>query len=495
MAENTLTTKNGALWIQLQAGKASEYFACGDLDAISEPAGDVGLIMCRDANGKYKTVGRTQAAPGAVTTSLSALVYPDADILDHIKNCPVNIFALQRDCGVANVFANYLRGEILSNALVTTRSMENILRNTEDEVKTLRKLDFSADNPVIRVRKVDANRQSIAETTSLNDIAFCNDEQCAGACGSAKDLGESGVTVGNAPAGSPTSKADVWWTEDSGALWQNTLGGAGHPFLVAEDVLSVVCFQVDRLVTRWLVARESTAAAAAVAYSDDGGDTWTSVTVGAILTEGAAWNGALFALDLQHIWFATSEGNVYFSADGGLTWELQDSATASAGKPLNCIKFADFQNGYAVGDDDTIIHTTDGGDTWSAITSPTDATDDLLSLHVFSQYRLIFGDDTGDIWQSWDEGVNWEAKAYSGQAATDQINDMMFVNDLTGFMVQNTNAPVGYVHRSKDGGHTWERLDTPTNAGLNAIWVCDQNLAYAVGSAQGGTSVVLKISG
>jgi len=36
---------------------------------------------------------------------------------------------------------------------------------------------------------------------------------------------------------------------------------------------------------------------------------------------------------------------------------------------------------------------------------------------------------------------------------------------------------------------------TPTNAGLNAIWPCGCNLAFAAGEASGGTAVILKISG
>ncbi len=494
MAE-PIKSSQGALWIQTTPGKAAEYVGCLDLDPIAEPAGDVGLLICRDVNGKYKTAGRTQGVPGPVTTSLSAWLYPDANILDRIRNCPVNLFALSRDCGLANVFSNYVRGTIVGNALVSNRSLENIVMREADDPALL-KLDFSGDNPTSKLRQVKVTQQAIAEAQALNDISFCNAEECAGACGPQQDLGEDGVTISNANVGSPTNRADVWWTTDKGAAWQHTLGGAADPFPAAQDLLSVVCFQIDRNTTRWLIAREPVVAnPAKIAYSDNGGASWTVVTVGSTNNEGAAWNGALFSLDSQHIWFCTSVGNVYFSADGGLTWTDQDALLASGSNSLNCIKFCDSENGYAVGDNDTIIHSVDGGDTWSDVASPTVA-DDLLSLHVFTRFRFTFGDDAGEIYQSWDEGGNFEAKAYTGQAATDNINDMMFVNDLVGYMVQNTSAPVGHVHRSKDGGHSWERLDNPgVNAGLNAIWACDENLAYAVGSPSGGTAVVYKVSG
>lgn len=485
-----LKSSQGALWVQTTPGKAPEYLGCVDLDAIAEPNGDQTLIQCRDAGGDYQTVGSTNGVPGAVTTSVTALVFPEASVLDRIKKCLVGLFAMTRDCGRADVFTNYVRGVVLHHARVTTRTLENVVKRLDDTEMTL-KLDISAWNPAYWIRKVTAARQDIAETTALLDVTFCNDEQCAGACGVAQDLGEVGFIGGAAPAGSPAAFADIWETDDSGALWM--VGGA-HPFGAGLDIKSVVCYPVDRTTVRWLAARETDpAAAAAVAYSDDSGVNWTAVTVGATLGEAAAWNGALFALDQAHIWFATTLGNVYFSSDGGLTWTLQDSSTASSGNDLNAVKFSDTDNGYAVGDNGTVIHTTDGGATWVAIS--TGEADDYYALHVFNRYRVEIGGASDALLQTWDEGVNWEDKAFTGKIGTGVVNDLMFVNDYVGYMVQDTVAPVGYIHRSLDGGHSWERLSTPTNSGLNAVWVCGENLAYVVGKPNGGTAVVIKVSG
>ena len=62
-------------------------------------------------------------------------------------------------------------------------------------------------------------------------------------------------------------------------------------------------------------------------------------------------------------------------------------------------------------------------------------------------------------------------------------------------MLSDTTAPLGRAYRTINGGNDWRQVTVPTNAGLNALAVIDENLAYAVGNAQGGTGVMIKISG
>ncbi len=156
-----LKASQGSLFIQLTPGKAPEYFGCADLDDVNEPQGDRGLILCRDANGNFKTVGSTQGAPGAVTTSISAITYPEADILDSIKGCPVNLYAMTRQCGKAGIFGNYVRGVVVHHAQITTRTISNLIKRV-DEGEIIRKLDVSAWFPLYLVRELTVARQTVA---------------------------------------------------------------------------------------------------------------------------------------------------------------------------------------------------------------------------------------------------------------------------------------------------------------------------------------------
>lgn len=487
-----LKSSQGALWIQTTPGKAATYLGCTDLDPIAAPKGDQTLINCRNRDGVLEAATSTQAPAGAVTTSVKAWIYPTSDILDEIRDCPIYLYALQRSCGRADVFANYERGYIVGEARVTNESYENIVMREADD-PSLQSFDVSGQY-LSKIRAVDVTRQTIAETTDINDVVFCNSGQCAGDCGEQKDAGTDGFAVSDGSTASPPADADVWITEDKGDTWANATGLVPSPF-AGGDIMAAVCFPIGKDTTRLLVASGQKAGYAQVAYSDDDGATWSTVNVGTTDWEGASGAGALYAIDWTHIWFATDHGRIYFSDDGGLTWASEASAlTASSAWPLNVVVFVDYDNGWAAGNNDIVMRTTDGGSTWTALTSPT-SSDNVTALDAWTKYRAIIGSNAGQVFETWDGGVNWEAKTYTGQAATDTIRFVQFTNDVVGYMVVNTNAPLGYVHRSKDGGATWERLTTPTNAGLNSVEVIDENLAYVAGNAQGGTGVILKVAG
>jgi photosystem II stability/assembly factor-like uncharacterized protein len=488
---DALTAKNGSLFMQFTTGKKVEYVGCVDVDALTEPGGDITPIMCRDINGVLVSRGEIEGTPGSPTTTVTGLVFPEQGVLDRIGSCKVNLYLMQDTCSKLGQFSSYVRGRILTHAKVTEISEENIIMREAGDQTTMA-VAFSGRIPVLRVRPLVTAQQSIAEVTDLLTISFCNDARCAGDCGGAQDACEDGFIGAAAVTGSVSSLGSVWDTTDSGSAWAH----AGHPFPASYDVVGSTCFMVDKDTTRWLVFRETNPAAAmGAAYSDDGGTTWTLVTIGNTNGEEVIKAQGVKSFDINHIWITTSDGNVFFSEDGGLTWTDQGALAATGAASMNAIDFSDYSNGFACGDAGAIVRTTDGGASWSdtPCTDPSGG-DNLTALNVFSGYRLIVGTNTGELYQSWDAGATWETKTYPYQAVTDDIHDIEFANDFCGFMIVNPVAGQGYVYKTIDGGDTWQRLATPTNAGLNDLFVCDCNTAYAVGDASGGTGVVLKVS-
>ena len=63
-------------------------------------------------------------------------------------------------------------------------------------------------------------------------------------------------------------------------------------------------------------------------------------------------------------WAGGFEGTLLHSIDGGHTWSKQNSGTTMA---LESIFFLDADHGWAVGWSGTILRTTDGGKTWQTI--------------------------------------------------------------------------------------------------------------------------------
>lgn len=481
-----LKSSLGSLYIQFTPGQKPEYFGCADLDAIEEPGGDQTLVQCHDGNGGFKTVGSTGAPPDAVTTSITALTFPDQDVLDELSKCPITLYAMQRDCGRAGIFSNYVRGHIVHHAKVTTRTDENVVMRVDD-TETTRKFDLSGWNPVYRFKKLVAALQDIAETADLHTISFCNSEECAGGCGANKTICTDGFIGADSTVGSPSALADVWDTGDGGSNWANVVG---HPFDAAVAITASSCFAIDRSTTRWLVAAEGQVGVPLhVSYSDDGGTTWTQVHVGSTNQEGVETGEGMFALDMEHVWLVTDANHVYFSDDGGVTWTLQYTGTGD----LNGVHFSDENNGYVVGDAGQIYKTTDGGVSWSAVTDPTGGAN-INTVYVFSSYRAIIGTAGGEVWQTWNGGTSFTEETHFTDTGTGSIADIVFVNDYCGVMLHNTAAPVGSVYITHDGGYNWEKLTTPSNAGLNQAYMCGCNLAYAVGNASGGTGIVVKVS-
>src|SRR5437016_4900893 len=67
-------------------------------------------------------------------------------------------------------------------------------------------------------------------------------------------------------------------------------------------------------------------------------------------------------------WAVGFGGTILHTSDGGATWSGQDSGTSNE---LLGVQFTDALTGWAVGAVGTILHTSDGGATWSGQDSGT----------------------------------------------------------------------------------------------------------------------------
>jgi photosystem II stability/assembly factor-like uncharacterized protein len=96
----------------------------------------------------------------------------------------------------------------------------------------------------------------------------------------------------------------------------------------------------------------------------DGGVTWTDLAKAPAGLHGLSLKG-----DGTRVVAVGEGGLVWKSYDQGQTWEKSESGTTSA---LNAIGFAEDNNleGWAVGNDSTVLQTVDGAQTWKPLESP-----------------------------------------------------------------------------------------------------------------------------
>lgn len=484
MEEKVLTTQDGGLWVQ-QDGPNTQphYVGCHSLSDIAQPLGDVDLIRCFDPTGAYEVVGEKVSPPDKVTTSIDELTFAARTFLEKIKCGSFALYALSRSGGRADQFLNYVRANILVDSKITNIARTNIV-NREEDNETLKTFDISATE-VIEVIKPTVKRQSTASTQEAFDVAFlkeCVDNALKVYPG---DIGIIGVDSAVSPA-----TGDILKTSDAGDNWAAC---TTDPFAGAYGSISVQIFKVGSDTTRFLVAQEAVGGAQGlVAYSDDGGLTWTRVNIGgATAGHGCAHPGCLFALDEKHIWLASALGYIYFSDDGGQTWTAQESGTLGSTDYYG-ISFSDALYGMAVTTLGVVHYTIDGGETWNVATVVT-GTPTLNCVSVINSERAWVGTATGKLFYTLDFGVTWTERTGWTGSGIGSVADVVFLNAYIGWMAHNSASPVGTIFRTFDGGYSWEALITPTNVGINAIEPIDENLCYAVGKVS-TTAVILKIS-
>lgn len=482
----------GALWAQIYGPNTQPaYLGCHQLGDIDEPQGDIELIYCPDpsAPNRFIVVGSTQGAAGAITTTVTADVADELDYLERVK-CPFTLFVHMVDAGRKDVFTNYKRSFVLVNARVTSRGLTNLAARTpDDNARSDQTFDLSSEY-MLRVVELSINRQSIAETSSINDITFCNEERCRTDDSPAQQACETGYAVTDAPAGSPGTTANVLATTN-GASWTAT---SADPFAAAENIIAVECFELGRNESRVIVARGTTDAGnpAEISYTDDAGVTWTAVDVGVIDGEFVPAAHSMFALDRNNIWVGTNLGNIYFSDSAGLSWELIEANVIHNGN-WNAIKFASENVGWAGGDLNVIARTVDGGISWSVVSGPSaEAATNVIAIAAIDRNRAWVGYSSGRLYFTNDAGVTWEERAFSG-SGVGQIRDISFWNgDMLGYLAVNNGSSLGRVLRTINGGHDWEPMTTPVNSGLNALRVCNEWGFYVVGETNSSSGYIAK---
>jgi photosystem II stability/assembly factor-like uncharacterized protein len=144
-------------------------------------------------------------------------------------------------------------------------------------------------------------------------------------------------------------------------------------------------------------------------------------------------------------WVCGRWGLVLHTADGGLTWSRQETHTDFT---LASIFFVDTKNGWAVGDGGTIIHTDDGGNTWVKQKSPVPFY--LMGVHsitplkgwiVTEKTHILHTTDGGKIWSVQFKDVEFNLRAIS------------FSDTKYGWAV----GEYGYIYRTSNGGATWKK--------------------------------------
>jgi photosystem II stability/assembly factor-like uncharacterized protein len=117
--------------------------------------------------------------------------------------------------------------------------------------------------------------------------------------------------------------------------------------------------------------------------------------------------------------------------------------------------------GWAVGDSGTIIHTSDGGNSWLFQQSNLDYNIEVVfflnsSLGWASAWNYTNIPFSTLLLKTTDGGLNWTAEPYREDNLL--TNAILYLDSLNGWMVSDPHAIV----RTNDGGITWEHVEIDT---------------------------------
>jgi len=149
--------------------------------------------------------------------------------------------------------------------------------------------------------------------------------------------------------------------------------------------------------------------------------------------------------DKNNGWACGRLGTILHTADGGRTWSKQHSESQYT---LSSVSFVDSKKGWVVGDGGTILATQDGGKSWKKQKSPVDHY--LFGVDFVSPNEgwIVSGNTT--ILHTVDGGKTWSVQ-HTGEDF--HLKAVSFCDSLHGWAV----GEYGFIYGTADGGAIWTR--------------------------------------
>lgn len=175
----------------------------------------------------------------------------------------------------------------------------------------------------------------------------------------------------------------------------------------------------------------------------------------------------LITLSLAVIMFGCGdegEGPIGVTDDPGdvlsTDWEVTAQTSGIEGTLQEVFFDSASSNGWIVGNDGVILHTTDKGETWEQQDSGTANT--LYSVYFVDENEGWVVGDAGIVLHTADSGSSWETQ---NSGISEQLRGLFFSNSSEGWAV----GKAGVIISTRDGGTQWNPQDSRTNQDLEAI--------------------------
>jgi photosystem II stability/assembly factor-like uncharacterized protein len=271
----------------------------------------------------------------------------------------------------------------------------------------------------------------------------------------------------------PTTPGTVYVGSAKGGVWKSTDYGASWTNLTDAITQYVGCLAFDPLNPDivYLGTGEEYYTAKSIGgvgiyRSTDAGATWT--LYGNAMFAGLRINEIVIDPTNTNRWIVSSDGGIYVTTDGGMSFSLKLSGLASALRmhPTNSNKlYAALGNVFGGAPYNGVYTSNDGGNTWTKITAnglPNGYSVGRIELDICKSnpnvVYVVFGNSSdyfiNSIWKTTDGGTTWAPTAYTGFTSYGQTWYDLFIRvDPTDPNVVYMGDP--HAWRSTNGGASW----------------------------------------
>lgn len=222
-----------------------------------------------------------------------------------------------------------------------------------------------------------------------------------------------------------------------------------------------------------------------IVYSDNQGQDWKQADV-AVRTQ---LNAVCFSGDQQG-WAVGEDAAIVHTSDGGLSWQKQfDARDADLQGPLLDVYFKNAREGFAVGVFDKLYHTVDGGKTWIDWHEHADNPDEwhFFAITATDHKTLYMASEKGLLFRSVDGGDHFSPIQTDYQGS---FHGILAKRGSDGQDRLILSGAGGKLFTSTDGGKTLRELHTQTQVVLaDGSWLADGSALIV-----GADGVLLKVS-
>lgn len=197
---------------------------------------------------------------------------------------------------------------------------------------------------------------------------------------------------------------------------------------------------------------------------------------------------------------STGYGTILFSSDYGDNWERQGLGSLTLqGIDFSNIWAIDENIVWAIGSKNTILKTSNSGQTWEKVQAPdVSSNPDLMSINIINKTDIWISGSNGVVYNSPDNGSTWTL--HDNIFFQDvQLQGIWAVSPQKVFVVGVTTSSqqTGVIGYTLDGGATWDSIVPADNYNMNQwLGVCSSgntiviygSKAHYMVSNDGGTT-------